>query len=211
MYTVTNLKYLSYTTGPFHNGRYDGICLQFICNLEGKTYHTFFNVNHNRKRNVAGHKAGDLLPKGRFSVGYRSNFYRFWISTGLDIPPRQSACNDYMGKLKQFTFSANLARENRLYASSIQVQKTNKSLTKFEQSPNNSQTRAPNKDCVRGPASARCSEDLSTGSVSCKISNQVGKNASNPLKCYTVTKKIHNQTHQEWIAEYETWSKIYDD
>ena len=67
-------------------------------------YYTHFNVDLNRKRKSGKYKKGDPLPGNRFSVTPNHGFYKFWLKTGLAIPPRLSAFNDYMGKLKQFTF-----------------------------------------------------------------------------------------------------------
>ena len=137
---ICTLRYEGYSTGHYGKNKAGGVTLQFVCEITHKNYYAIFNANLVRKRDIGRHKAGDPLPRGRFSVGSRSAFYKFWISAGLEVPPRLSAFNDYMGKLKNFKFSGDLSSGTRLDASSLQVLTSNKSQTNLEQSPNNLQT-----------------------------------------------------------------------
>ena len=176
-------------------------------------YHVIFNADIRRKRNVENHKAGSLLPKGRFSVGRQSAFYKFWVSTGLNIPPRLSAFNDYMGKLKVFSFSADIAKEKRLDACSLRpmfnkLEFSNKLQTTLKQQPNKIQTRTPNNDLIEDPINTDIERNITTCVNNYDISKQVSANTSNPIIPIDETKRVQNQTNEEWLAEYEEqWAK----
>ena len=116
---LNGLRYISYTTGFYGKHNAGGVTLQFLCEVTCINYYVIFNVDLRRKRNTKKHKAGSPLPNGRFSVGVRSQFYKFWRSTGLDLPHRLSAFNDSMGKLKAFTFCATLTKGDRLASATL--------------------------------------------------------------------------------------------
>lgn len=204
---IFTLRYECYSTGSYGKSKAGGVTLQFICETTHENYYVIFNANISRKRDIGRHKAGDPLPKGRFSVGYRSAFYKFWISTGLDIPPRLSAFNDYMGKLKQFKFSANLSKDNRLDACSLQVFIPNKSQTKFKQSPNNFQTIIPNKDLMEDYDLSGIEKSRSTCLSRYDISKQVSTNISSSIIPIHEPKRVQNQITEEWLDEYEKFSR----
>ena len=116
---LNGLRYISYTTGFYGKHNAGGVTLQFLCEVTCINYYVIFNVDLRRKRNTKKHKAGSPLPNGRFSIGVRSQFYKFWRSTGLDLPHRLSAFNDCMGKLKAFTFCATLTKGDRLASATL--------------------------------------------------------------------------------------------
>lgn len=98
-----------YTTGNYQvagNGkRVGGITLQFVCPDTGEAVYAIFNASLTRERNTKNGNAGAPLPKGRFTVTERHQFYKFWKATGLPLPKRLSAFHDCMGKLKGVAFS----------------------------------------------------------------------------------------------------------
>ena len=116
---ITPLRYLEYSSGLYGPGMHGGITLQFLQEDTGTQYYVIFNADVKRKRNTESHKAGTLLPKGRFSVGEKSAFYKFWLATGIAVPPRLSAFNDYIGKLKLLKYSAYVTSGKRLDAQSL--------------------------------------------------------------------------------------------
>ena len=202
---IYTLRYESYSTGHYGKNRAGGVTLQFVCEVTHKNYYTIFNADISRKRDIGRHKAGDPLPRGRFSVGCRSAFYKFWVSAGLEVPPRLSAFNDYMGKLKNFTFSADLCRETRLDASSLQVLTSNKFQTNLKQSSNNLQTTPPNNNAVEDTVNVAVKESLTACVNNYDISKQVSTNTSNPIIPLDETKRVQSQTNEEWLAEYDEY------
>lgn len=200
---LNNLRYVSYSTGLYGKHQKDGITLQLICEHTNNNYHVIFNVDIRRKRNLKNHKAGSLLPKGRFSVKPRSAFYAFWTSTGLDMPPRLSAFNDYMGKLKSLTFSADLSKGTRLDACSLRPFFSNNNQTNLEQFPNNRQTTTPNSDLMETRKLTVVQRDLTTYPNNYVISKQVSTNTSNSISPIDETKRVQSQTTDEWLDEYE--------
>ena len=144
---ISRLKYKSFTTGRYDKNRFPGITLQFVSEQDMCPYYTHFNVDLNRKRKSGKYKKGDPLPGNRFSVTPNYGFYKFWLKTGLAITPRLSAFNDYMGKLKQFTFIGEIKKNNRLISSSLAVMPidfSNNKLTTNQQLPNNLPTKCSN-------------------------------------------------------------------
>jgi hypothetical protein len=192
---IGSLKYLSYTTGSYDSGKYDGITLQFESEITGEHYYVIFNANIRRKRNTKYHKAGSLLPKGRFSVGRRSNFFKFWHLTGLKIPARLSAFNDYMGKLKKFQFAAEASKGNRLDASSLHPTNTPQTINK--QNPNKKQTTTSNNDFNRSKKDKGQEKNLTTNKKNHDISKQVDTVTSN------AEHYINNQSNEDWLNEYD--------
>jgi hypothetical protein len=192
---IGSLKYLSYTTGSYDSGKYDGITLQFESEITGEHYYVIFNANIRRKRNTKYHKAGSLLPKGRFSVGRRSNFFKFWHLTGLKIPARLSAFNDYMGKLKKFQFAAEVSKGNRLDASTLHPTNTPQTITK--QNPNKKQTTTSNNDLNKSKTDNGQGKKLTTYEKNRDISTQVDTVTSNTKH------HISKQSNEDWLKEYE--------
>ena len=205
---ITTLRYLSFSTGSFGSNQFNGICLQFICDDTGENYHVFFNADIKRERNVGIHKAGSVLPRGRFKVTRRQAFYMFWVSTGLKLPPRLSAFNDYMGKLKAFTFSAEITSGTRLDARSLRPVSSHRNLsnkfqTTLKQSTNKVQTKTPNNDLVEIPTTNAFTDNLATCENKHVTSKQVNTNTRNPNTLTDETKRVQNQTREEGLAEYD--------
>ncbi len=192
---ISSLKYLSYSTGSYDSGQYDGITLQFESEITGEHYYVIFNANIRRMRNTKYHKAGSLLPKGRFSVGRRSNFFKFWHSTGLKFPARLSAFNDYIGKLKKFQFEAEISKGYRLNASTLHPTNIPQTITK--QNPNKKQTKTSNNDLNRSKTDKGQEKNLTTYKKNHDISKQVDRVTSNAKH------HISNQSNEDWLKEYE--------
>ena len=113
-----------------------------------------------------------------------------------------------MGKLKNFTFSADLCRETRLDASSLQVLTSNKAQTNFKQSPNNVQTTPPNNNAAEDTVNVAVKESLTACINNYDISKQVSTNTSNPIIPLDETKRVQSQTNEEWLAEYDEYFEL---
>ena len=198
---VTGLQYLSYSTGLYGPQKRGGVTLQLLCERTGEDYYVIFNADIKRKRNFKDKKAGTLLPKGRFSVGRKSAFYKFWLSTGITIPPRLSAFNDYMGKLKGLLFLAETNSDNRLNACSLRLM-TNNPQTDDKQSSNKLQTKTSNSNVSQNLIATTDSKNITTYMNNYDISKQVSTNTSNTYTPFNDVRDIKEQTYEEWINEY---------
>ncbi|WP_338136977.1 hypothetical protein [Pseudomonas lactis] len=96
---VDAFRYAGYSTGRYGEHKSPGLTLRFTSVLTGETAYAIFNVDLTRKRTTTGGKAGAPLPSGEFRVGERSGFYKFWLSTGLQVPERMQRFHKCMGKL----------------------------------------------------------------------------------------------------------------
>jgi len=199
---ISHLNYLSYSTGSFGVGKYDGICLQFICENTGLDYHVFFNAHIRRVRKVENHQIGSVLSKNRFRVGRRSTFFKFWTSTGLTFPPRLAAFSDYMGNLKKLKFMGEISSANRIKAQSLKPMYKNNIQTSSKQISNNFQTKHPNKDFHEYQAIKGLQRNLNEDEKYCVLSNQVETNTSDASSPFDEVKRIQNQTTEEWLTEY---------
>ncbi|MDA9570210.1 hypothetical protein N9R62_03610 [Porticoccaceae bacterium] len=198
---VTGLQYLSYSTGLYGRQNAGGLTLQLLCERTGEDYYVIFNADIKRKRNFKDKKAGTLLPKGRFSVGRKSAFYKFWLSTGISIPPRLSAFNDYMGKLKGLLFIAEIESNNRLNACSLRLM-TNNPQTDDKQSPNKLQTNTSNSNVSQNLIATTDSKNITTYMNNYDISKQVSTNTSNTYAPINDVIDVKKQTYEEWINDY---------
>lgn len=198
---VTDLKYITYSTGLYGRQNAGGVTLQLLCERTGKDYYVIFNADIKRKRNFKDKKAGTLLPKGRFSVGRKSAFYKFWLSTGITIPPRLSAFNDYMGKLKGLLFLAEINSDNRLNACTLRLM-TNNPQTDGKQSPNKLQTKTSNSKIAQNPVTTNGSKNKTTYMNNYDISKQVSTNTSNTYTPINDVIDIKEQTYEDWINDY---------
>lgn len=211
---LNTLRFDSYTTGHYGQHRAGGVTLQFICETTGNNYYVIFNADLKRKRSTKKHKVGTPLPSGRFSVGRRSLFYKFWVSTGLPVPSRLSAFNDRMGKLKTFVFSANISKGKRLDAKSLMpllndqssvVPLANNIQTNVKQFSNNIQARIANNDSVLESENTGFQENQTTCLNNYGISKQGNTDTRTPLSPITTDKQVREQTNQEWLGDCENF------
>ena len=198
--SVVDLRYLSYSTGRYFNGRQAGITVSFESEASGRDYYAIFNVELNRLRATKKYAAGDPLPDKQFRVGRRYEFYKFWKRSGLAMPPRLSSFHDYMGNLKVCTFQG-LARNDgkltnkslalvkptsytsdvdwpydalieRIYGRGNYLQESDKWHAPFRQAPDTHRTTSPYKQCAETPIFSTFSADESTCSSKYELRNK---------------------------------------
>lgn len=211
---VPAYRYIDYDTGIYGRG-YPGVSLQFHSIAADESAYTIFNANLKRKRNSKHGKAGTPLPKGQFSVGRKSQFYQFWKSTGLPVPPRLSAWHDYMGNLNELIYTAQLHDKvpdrlisetlQPLTATSSQIRQAiqaNSPQPKARQSPNNYQTGFPDKQLPQSHARQEIEPNPATGNTSYgnKVIRNKGDKKTSPLP---TNKSPQEQTHDEWWDIYD--------
>tara|TARA_A100001035_G_scaffold258931_1_gene235991 strand:- start:25 stop:648 length:624 start_codon:yes stop_codon:yes gene_type:complete len=187
----------------------DGLTLRFTHPESRSDYYVIFNVRLDRQRDSKKHKAGTPYPRGQFWVSKRYEFFRFWQRTGLKVPPRLSAFNDYMGNLAQLTYQADIARLNRLDAKTLRPfypdeqslisVGTNKVQTLAEHQTNKAQTASPNRDIAGCPDIRAFGDQL----IACSEDHEKSKQGD--ALTSTVARKSHgvsNQSVDEWLSEY---------
>ena len=203
---LNSLRYISYTTGFYGKHNAGGVTLQFICENTCINYYVIFNVDLRRKRTTKKYKAGSSLPSGRFSVGVRSQFYKFWRLTGLDLPHRLSAFNDCMGKLKAFTFCATVTKGKRLDSGTLATLMSkppklmivsNRVPTTIQQLPNKIPTRIANNDSPLPPVLNDFEEILTTCESNYGKSKQGKKDTRVPILASNTSYKDTN----DWSSE----------
>tara|TARA_B110000093_G_scaffold87895_1_gene95187 strand:- start:494 stop:1138 length:645 start_codon:yes stop_codon:yes gene_type:complete len=211
---LNSLRYIGYTTGIYGKHKTGGVTLQFICETTCINYYVIFNVDLRRKRNTKKHKAGSPLPSGRFSVGLRSQFYKFWISTGLGLPHRLSAFNDCMGKLKAFTFCATVTKGKRLDSGTLATLMSkppklmvvsNSVPTAIQQLPNKIPTRIANNDSPPPPVIGESQENQTTCLNNYGISKQGTTDTRIPITPITTTDTVREQTNDQWLADADAY------
>ena len=211
---LNSLRYDSYASGMYGKHKAGGVTLQFICETTGANYYAIFNADLKRKRNTKQHKAGTLLPSGRFSVGRRSQFYQFWFSTGLDMPQRLSGFSDSMGKLKAFTFCAKVTKGSRLDSGTLVplmskppklMVVSNSVPTTIQQLPNKIPTRIANNDSPPPPVIGDSQENQTTCLNNYGISKQGTTDTRIPITPITTTDTVREQTNDQWLADADAY------
>jgi hypothetical protein len=200
---------VSYSVGLYENGKFDGITLQFTCGDTGDDYHVIFNVDLIRQRSTKNHKKGSPLPKGHFTPRPKSSFMKMWRSTLLPLPKSLTSFHDCMGKLKLVRFKAETSKGTRLDAGTLRpMSLPDNALTTTRQLPDKNLITVPDKDINQIPTESTQESISTTCPNNYVISKQVSEYTSNPISPIDDTKRVQNQTTDEWLAEYEEqWAK----
>jgi hypothetical protein len=206
---VVDLIFDGFSTGRYGMHKADGLTLRFTHPESQSDYYVIFNVRLDRQRDSKKHKAGTPYPKGQFWVSKRYEFFRFWQRTGLKVPPRLSAFNDYMGNLAQLTYQADIARLNRLDAKTLRPfypdeqslisVGTNKVQTPAEHQTNKAQTSSPNRD-IAGCPDLRAFGDQP---ITCGPNHEKSKQGDALTRTHAShSYEVSDQSVDEWLAEY---------
>lgn len=116
---ITGYRFLKHSTGYYGEYKAGGVTLQFTDLLTGENPYACFNAKLKRQRNSATGEKGKPLPKRQFSVSKRSNFYKFWLATGLPTPESLTRFHTCMGKLKLLVFTAELTSQDKFNNQSL--------------------------------------------------------------------------------------------
>lgn len=216
---VTALKYESYSTGNYVDGRGPGITLQFNNMLREEDSYAIFNVYLHRARNNKAGKKGTQLPKGQFRVGRKSRFYQFWQRTGLKLAPRPSSFHDYMGNLKKMVFTGEYRKNEKLVGATLRPLNVTHAMllsacnlyklpykpqTTHIQLPDNRHTSLPYKDFLEAQLPQGIQSNLATGESNHGISKQGDANTGVNVTPINTHKKPEDQTTEEWLMDYES-------
>ena len=217
LYNLDVYIFDSYSTGHYGKHNSAGVTLQFVNITTGEQCHITFNAELKRSRTTAKVKKGSSLPKGQFRIGKKYMFYKFWLATGLSLPPRLSAFHDYMGNLKQLYFVPNLDYKNKVIDKIMPLlnidngeilkrlinNEAYSNQTSSIQLPINKHTSMPNNDLTKPYVNKGLAINQTTCSKNYELSKQGSAVISNPLPNTTQNKKTHEQTNDEWLNDWE--------
>lgn len=205
--------FIDHSTGCYP---YPGLQLQFVDLLTGESAYTVFNADLKRARNSRHGKKGSALPAQQFRLTKHYNFYKFWLSTGVKVPPRLSAFHDYMGNLKPLIFTGEMTpnKAERIASASLQplnirfceVVIPDNTQTTTKQMPDNSHTTLPNKELPQVQQQQGLGTDSATGpdSYGNKVTRGHGYKGkpTPPIENQLKSNSINTQTTDEWLADY---------
>lgn len=210
--------YDGYSTGAYGASRAGGVTLQFEGVGGAEDAYVVFNANLKSSRRSRHRAAGSPLPVGRFWVGRKSSFSKFWCRAGLPLPPSLTSFHDYMGKLKGIYFEGELSgNPGRLKKESIiplsisyeelassigDVSLTDTTQTNFRYFPDKAQIIEPDKERLEPLSFNGVQRDLTARVKSCVPSNQEGANGRNSIASVHRRLKPEEQTVDEWLEEY---------
>ncbi|MFL0796329.1 MAG: hypothetical protein K6L73_02420 [Cellvibrionaceae bacterium] len=207
-------RYENYSTGKYGTKLAAGIQLQFESLLTLEPAYCVFNaeLNYSRDKNK-----GKPLPKGRFRVGKKSAFVKFWQRCTLKLPPRLSSFHDYMGNLKRIVLTATHAKgekldkgslaplsltNNQIRAAFFSTQPYNKH-THTIQTTYNSHTNFPHKQSSKGYEPQASQTTTTTGEYNhgLRLNGNTDRGAT-VIPLSTSHKKPKDQTNDEWLADF---------
>ena len=111
-----------------------------------------------------------------------------------------------MGKLKSIRFQAETENDKKLLKDTLRPMSNlsaHKSPTTARQLPDKNLITIPDKDINQTPTESTQESISTTCPNNCVISKQVSEYTSNPISPIDETKRVQNQTNEEWLAEYE--------
>ena len=206
---VVGLIFDGCSTGRYGIHKAGGLTLRFTHPESQSDYYVIFNVRLERQRDSKKHKAGTPYPKGQFWISKNYEFYKFWQRTGLKLPPRLSAFNDYMGNLAQLTYQADFARLNKLDAktlrpwhpddSSFVSVGADKGQTLPEHRTDKAQTAGPNRDIAGCPDIRAFGDQL----IACSEDHEKSKQGDALTRTDASNSHgVSDQSVDEWLSEY---------
>ena len=134
---------------------------------------------------------------------------KMWRSTLLPLPKSLTSFHDCMGKLKLVRFKAETSKGTRLDAGTLRpMSLPDNSLITTRQLPDKNLITIPDKDINQTHTESTQEKISTTCQNNYVISKQVSEYTSNPISPIDETKRVQNQTNEEWLAEYEEqWAK----
>ena len=209
--------YQGYSTGNYGKHTKGGMTIQLANLTTGDEAFVIFNVELTRKRNSKHGSKGEPLPKGQFRVSTKHTFYKFWLSTSLNIPSRLSVFHDYMGNLKELFFTPELDRNGKVLnkimplldvkytqiKNALNANQTYKSQAANRQQPDNPHTRIPDKETP--PALASIEPETNQSTCGLKYGNKLQGSAvlSKPIELIDKVNKPQEQTCKEWLIGFD--------
>ena len=196
---LNNLRYDSYSTGPYGKHLKDGVTIQFIDMDTGAIYFVIWNVVLTRQRATKNHPKDSRYPAKQFSVSKRMKFFKFWHYTcRLPIPSKGlTTFHDCMGKLKDIRFEAEILEGEKLNKDTIKPFIADIIPISSRQEPDKPPINAPDKHLEKTKAMPDFEEILTTCKTNYVISKQGNKNTRVPL----LSSKTSYKDTNNWSSE----------
>ncbi|WP_299941830.1 hypothetical protein [uncultured Microbulbifer sp.] len=208
--SVEALEYIGYSVGNYGPRKNGGVTLQFRSLLNGHDWYAIFNAYTTRARTTKHGKAGSPLPKGRFRMGKRSSFLKFWGRTGQRMPKSFDAFGDYMGKLRSQVFTGIPVKTERLNAATLaplyieqqqlpSCEELNASVNLRVSSglnPGKVRVNFPGKQLAQPQQPRGLQPNQTTGDANC------GNTVIRECGYKGIPKPPKEQTNEEWLEEY---------
>lgn len=114
-------EYESYSTGFYGPSKWSGVTLQYLEINSLEPAYIVFNADLEAKRSSIKKTKGAKKETGKFIVGKRSAFFKFWNEAGLAIPNnRMSKICDRMSWLKPIIFTGDIETKEKLNKQSLE-------------------------------------------------------------------------------------------
>jgi hypothetical protein len=209
--------YLGFSTGSYGDHKAGGVSLQFTNLITGEDAYAVFNAELTRARKSKSGDKGTSLAKGKFRVRKGFEFYRFWLLSGLNIPPRLSVFDQYMGNLKCLVFIPELGNRNKFInkktklmnvsyeqvSNSLGYKSTYNRQTTDTQQTYNRHTRMTHSDLAQPYIDRGLQINSSACSNKCGLSLQGSEVLSTPLPVINIHKTPQEQTTEEWLIDLD--------
>jgi hypothetical protein len=210
-------QYHRFTIGNYGSHRQPGITL-FLSNIiSGESAFTIFNVSRKRARTTAAGIAGAPLKGNRFIITKNYDLFKFWKSTDLKTPTL-SDFSRHLGNIKPLMLVGEFnhpEQPDKLQASTIRAMNItnselamliNKSSIAYQQAVNNLSITPVNKDIAKSLITIDAQPKSTKSEQNCEnklISKKITSSSSNDLDSGVNSKPPSQQTHEEWLADFQ--------
>ena len=218
---VDGLTYTGKSTGNYsvsHSFKRTGVKLMFTSLTTAEEHHAFYNVDLTRQKNSKNGKKGARLPDGEFRITKNYALYKFWKGTGLAFPKRLASLHDYMGNLRELTYSFTPHADNpgridtaagihplnvsfeKIVAATERFSSPDTIQTSSGHGPNMARTSEPDIDLSQSHTTQASQPDPSACNSKYELShqdNKITRSSSTPYK------SIEDQSNEAWLADYE--------
>lgn len=200
---IIALAYVGFSVGNYGKHLAGGVTLQFFELNTRQPFFAVFNADTKRKRTSRAGKAGTPLPTRQFSVGKRSAFAQFWMSTGLPYQ-RLSSLYRRMGRLEELTFVAEVVNGEKLMSATLKPLEisalVNSRGTIGELLVNNLQTTTVNTQPSQSQNS--CGFQVNSGTGGNRYGNTVIRNTGNGSVVIPLSSTIKDSEHTDWFDDH---------
>ena len=199
MSKLNNLRYDSYSTGPYGKHLKDGVTIQFIDMDTGATYYVIWNVVLTRQRATKNHPKGSRYPAKQFLASKRRKFFKFWHYTcRLPIPSKGlTTFHDCMGKLKDIRFEAEIVEGEKLNKDTIKPFIADIIPISSRQEPDKPPINVPDKHLEKTKAKTDFEEILTT----CITNYGISKHGKTDTRVPILASNTSYKDTNDWSSE----------
>lgn len=210
-------EYESYSTGFYGPSKWSGVTLQYLEINSLEPAYIVFNADLEAKRSSVKKTKGAKKETGKFIIGKRSAFFKFWNEAGLAIPNnRMSKICDRMSWLKPIIFTGEIQTKEKLNKQSLEplmvsystihnLFSTDNTRTRYGQHTDKIRTRNSDKETQQTQQPQGLEPNQTTGfsNYGTRLNgNAVIQSPITPSN--TLSNNPINQTVDEWLSDYES-------